>query len=137
MIRGFIQLNGRVKRFVGVSDGQQCGNDSDNPKHPCQDFPDELAFVPFPDGVELHTEQLGDKLHIGAFPVEPRPTVDLLVNVGPEDFGESQFVNNWVEAFRFRVAAVGDAVNDEKMDVVGAAKVVEELDFLAYPFRFG
>ena len=59
------------------------------------------------------------------------------MDVGTEDFGQSQFVDDGVEAFCLRIAAVWGAVDDEEMDVVGTTEAMEELYFLAHPGRLG
>ena len=96
---------------------------------------DEATFVPFPDGIKFHTQEFGHQLDVGAFLVEPCPAVNLLVDVGSQDFGQIQFLDDRVEALGLGVSGVGNAVNDEEMDVIGTAQAVEILDFLAHPFR--
>ena len=98
---------------------------------------DKLPLVPLPNGIEFNAKHLGDELYVGPFLVEPRPTVDFLMDVGAQNFRQLQLVNDRIETFRFRIAAVGTSVNDKEMDVVGASEMVEIFDFLAYPLRFG
>ena len=57
------------------------------------------------------------------------------MDIGTKDFRQSELVDDGIETLCVGIAAVGCAFNDEEMDVLGATESMEELDFLAYPFR--
>ena len=135
--RGLLEVQCCVKGLVGSPNQQQGTQHGQAAYCPCHTLTDELPLVALPDGVELHAQKLGYELHIGPLTVEPWHTVDFLVDVGAKDFGQSQLVDDGVEAFCIRIAAVGCAFDDEEMDALGATEAVEILDFFAYPFRLG
>lgn len=59
------------------------------------------------------------------------------MDVGSEDLGQTELVDDRIEAFRFGIATMWGAFNDEKVDVIGAPETVEKLNLLAHPLRLG
>ena len=57
------------------------------------------------------------------------------MDVCPEDFGDTELSDNWIETFGSRVATVWNAVDNKEMNVFIAAQVMEIADFFANPLR--
>ena len=57
------------------------------------------------------------------------------MDVGTQYLGQAEFVDYRVETFSRRIPAVGLAVNNEEMDVIGTPQAMEKLYFLAYIYK--
>ena len=57
------------------------------------------------------------------------------MDVCPKNLRQPEGLHNGVKTLRFRVAAMWCAVNDKEVYLLSATQFMEELDFLANPFR--
>ena len=135
---GFIKPYFSIERLIGMLCNEDHGDNHRNDAYrPCRNLTKQLAFMALPNGIKLHTEQLGNQLHIGPLLVQPGPAIDFLMDIGAKDFGQTQLVNDRVEALRLGITAMGSAVDDEKVNVLRAPEAVEKLYLLPHPLRLG
>ena len=119
--RDFIEMHLHIERLVGVPDKQDSTQYGNASKSPSYHFAGKLPFMTLPNGIELHTQKFGDKLHVCTFAIKPRQMGNLLMNVGTQDFRQTELVDNRIKAFLSRVATMRNTINDEEMDVFGAS----------------
>ena len=124
-----------VDRAVVPPYAHQGQGDQDDAGAPGGDPAEKPALVPLPERIILHPEQLGNQLDESPLPVEPRPEIDLLMDIGAEDFRQPQRLHDGIKALRSRVPAVRHAVDDEEMDLLRPPQRMEEGDFPAHPLR--
>lgn len=132
---GFFKVHANIHRLAHDPYAAYCSDYAQCTDAPEDNFFCKSASVSLPDGVEFHSEQFRNQLHVCPLSVHPVPSENFFVDVGSEDFGDAQFFQYRIEAFGVGISAVRFSVDYEEVYVFCSAKAVEICDFLRDPFR--